>query len=219
MQDIYLLVSGPLAWAAWAIFLFGSIYKIWKTLDTAKKKEQVLFSYVSLKYGLRSIINWSIPFNTVNMRLNPALTAISFFFHIAFFVLLLFVSAHQVMLGEGFGISWFTIPDTLANILAFGVLGACIFFAARRLTVPEVKYVTDWTDFALLILVVAPFVTGILAYYQIGNYMLMIILHMLFAEAVLVAIPFTRLSHMLLAPLTRAYIGSEFGMVRNVKDW
>jgi hypothetical protein len=42
---------------------------------------------------------------------------------------------------------------------------------------------------------------------------------MLSAELLLVAIPFTRLSHMLLAPLTRAYIGSEFGMVRHVKDW
>lgn len=219
MQNLYLLVSGPLAWAAWAIFFFGSIYKIWKTIDEAKKKEKVILSYVSFKHALRSIVNWSIPYNTVNMRLNPAMTAVSFFFHIAFFVLLIFIPAHQIMIEEGFGLGWFTISDTLANILAFGVLGACIFFAARRLTLPEVKYVTDWTDFALLALVAAPFVTGILAYYQIGNYMLMIILHMLFAEAILVAIPFTRLSHMLLAPLTRGYMGSEFGLVRNVKDW
>ncbi|UTF50870.1 respiratory nitrate reductase subunit gamma [Desulfomicrobium sp. ZS1] len=219
MQDVYLLVSGPLAWAAWTIFVLGSIYKIWSTLNTARKKDQVLLNYVSFRYGMRSIINWSIPFNTVNMRLNPVFTGIAFFFHIAFFVLLIFVSAHQIMIEEGFGIGWFTIPDFVADILAFAVIGACIFFAVRRVMRPEVSYVTDWTDFALLALVAAPFVTGVLAYHQLGNYMLMVVLHMVSAELLLVAIPFTRLSHMLLAPLTRAYIGSEFGMVRHVKDW
>ena len=219
MQDVYLLVSGPLAWAAWTIFVLGSIYKIWSTLSTAKKKDQVLLNYGSFRYGLRSIINWSIPFNTVNMRLNPIFTGVAFFFHIAFFALLIFVSAHQIMIEEGFGIGWFTIPDAVADILAFAVIGACIFFAVRRVIRPEVSYVTDWTDFALLSLVAAPFVTGVLAYHQLGDYMLMVVLHMVSAELLLVAIPFTRLSHMLLAPLTRAYIGSEFGMVRHVKDW
>ena len=219
MQDVYLLVSGPLAWAAWTIFVLGSIYKIWSTLNTARKKDQVLLNYVSFRYGMRSIINWSIPFNTVNMRLNPVFTGIAFFFHIAFFALLIFVSAHQIMIEEGFGIGWFTIPDFVADIIAFAVIAACIFFGVRRVVRPEVSYVTDWTDFALLSLVAAPFVTGVLAYHQLGNYMLMVVLHMLSAELLLVAIPFTRLSHMLLAPLTRAYIGSEFGMVRHVKDW
>jgi hypothetical protein len=32
-------------------------------------------------------------------------------------------------------------------------------------------------------------------------------------------IPFTRIAHMLYFPLTRAYMGSEFGYVRNAKDW
>ena len=219
MQDVYLLVSGPLAWAAWTIFVLGSIYKIWSTLNTARKKDKVLLNYVSFRYGMRSIINWSIPFNTVNMRLNPISTGVAFFFHIAFFALLIFVSAHQIMIEEGFGIGWFTIPDFVADIIAFAVIAACIFFGVRRVVRPEVSYVTDWTDFALLSLVAAPFVTGVLAYHQLGNYMLMVVLHMLSAELLLVAIPFTRLSHMLLAPLTRAYIGSEFGMVRHVKDW
>lgn len=219
MQDVYLFVSGPLAWAAWTIFVLGSIYKIWSTLNTARKKDKVLLNYVSFRYGMRSIINWSIPFNTVNMRLNPIFTGVAFFFHIAFFALLIFVSAHQIMIEEGFGIGWFTIPDFVADIIAFAVIAACIFFGVRRVVRPEVSYVTDWTDFALLSLVAAPFVTGVLAYHQLGNYMLMVVLHMLSAELLLVAIPFTRLSHMLLAPLTRAYIGSEFGMVRHVKDW
>jgi len=87
------------------------------------------------------------------------------------------------------------------------------------MTVPEVKYVTSASDFAIILLAAAPFVTGILAYHQVLGTQLMTILHIVSGEAMLAAIPFTRLSHMLYAPLTRAYIGSEFGAVRHARDW
>ncbi len=47
----------------------------------------------------------------------------------------------------------------------------------------------------------------------------MLILHIVTGASVLVAIPFTRLSHMLWFVFTRAYMGSEFGAVRNARDW
>ena len=84
---------------------------------------------------------------------------------------------------------------------------------------PEVKSVTFWSDYILLSIVAAPFITGFLAYHQWFGYKFMLILHMLTGEIMLAAIPFTRLSHMLFFPFTRAYMGSEFGAVRRVKDW
>jgi hypothetical protein len=35
----------------------------------------------------------------------------------------------------------------------------------------------------------------------------------------LMVIPFTRLSHMLFFFFSMAYMGSEFGAVRNARDW
>jgi len=219
MERIYAFVSGPLAWIAWTVFVVGSIYRIWHLIKLAKEKEQVLFSYISLKYAIRSIINWSIPWNTTNMRLHPIFVGVAFLFHIGFFLILAFLSAHVILLEEGVGIGWPTLPDLVADVLAFAVLGACIFFGVRRVVRPEVAFVTDWTDFALLGLVAAPFLTGILAYHQWGDPLLVTLLHILSAELLIASIPFTRLSHMLFAPFTRGYIGSEFGMVRHVKDW
>jgi len=46
-----------------------------------------------------------------------------------------------------------------------------------------------------------------------------LILHILSGEIMLMAIPFTRLSHMLFFWFTRAYMGCEFGLVRNARDW
>lgn len=45
------------------------------------------------------------------------------------------------------------------------------------------------------------------------------IVHILSGEFMLIIIPFSRFSHMIFAPLTRAYAGSEFGNVRNARDW
>ena len=47
----------------------------------------------------------------------------------------------------------------------------------------------------------------------------MVILHVVAGEIMLAAIPFTRLSHVVFAVFTRAYMGSEFGGVRHARDW
>jgi nitrate reductase gamma subunit len=89
----------------------------------------------------------------------------------------------------------------------------------RRVTQPEVKFVTSTSDFVILAIVAAPFVTGFLAHHQWLSYPLVMCLHVLAGDIMLAAIPFTRLSHMLFSPFTRAYMGSEFGKVRHARDW
>jgi len=118
-----------------------------------------------------------------------------------------------------FGVSYVTIPDNVADIMTLVVIGACLFFAGRRITQPEVRYITTPQDWVALVIVLAPFLTGFLAYHQLLDYDLMIILHVVAGEIMLAAIPFTRLSHMVFAVFTRAYMGSEFGGVRHARDW
>ena len=111
------------------------------------------------------------------------------------------------------------LPDSVADVMTLVVIASCIFFLIRRLTSPEVKFVTSVSDYVILAIVAAPFITGFLAYHQWVGYQLIAILHILSGEIMLMAIPFTRLSHMLFSPLTRAYMGSEFGGIKNAKDW
>jgi nitrate reductase gamma subunit len=123
------------------------------------------------------------------------------------------------MIDESWNLSWWTLSDHAAKIMTVIVIACCIFFLIRRLVSPEVQYVTSASDFTILAIVAAPFITGFAAYYQWFDYQVVVILHILSGEIMLVAIPFTRLSHMLFAPLTRAYMGSEFGGVRHARDW
>jgi len=219
MNSLYNFVSGPLAWAAFIIFIGGCLCRLVSLLVLVHKKEKFIYTYMSWKYSLRSILHWITPFGTTNWRRHPALTIATFAFHICLIVTPIFLLAHVVLVDEAFGASWWTLPDGLAVVMTLIVIGGCVFFLVRRLVSPEVRYVTSASDYVILAIAAAPFITGLIAYYQWFAYPFFAILHVVSGEVMLIAIPFTRLSHMLFAPLTRAYMGSEFGGIRQAKDW
>jgi len=219
MDELYRLATGPLAWAAFIIFIGGSLFRLIHLMALVHRKEKFIYAYMSLKFSLRSIIHWLAPFATVNWRLHPWLTIVTFAFHICLVVTPVFLLAHVVLWDEAWSVSWWALPDWLAVIMSVIVMAGCVFFFVRRLVTPEVAYVTSASDYAILALVAAPFVTGLIAYFQWFDVRLFTLLHVLSGEAMLVAIPLTRISHMLFAPLTRAYMGSEFGAIRHARDW
>jgi nitrate reductase gamma subunit len=219
MHQVYNFVSGPLVWVAFIVFIGGSLFRLVSMIRLVNQKEKWIFSYMSWKYSLRSIMHWITPFATVNMRKHPVMTLVTFVFHLCLLITPVFLMAHIILWEEAWSISWMALPNGLADVMAFLVVGGCLFFLVRRLKQPEVQYVTSASDYVILAIVAAPFVTGIMVYHQWLNYQVMTILHIISGEIMLVAIPFTRLSHMLFSPFTRAYMGSEFGGIRHARDW
>ena len=217
-MDIYELVRGPLAWVALTIFVLGSVYRIGFLLYTGKK-ETVLDPAKSAADALRSILHGLIPFGSTYMRRQPLLTIISFIFHLCVVILPIFLLAHIVLWYESWEIQWWSLPDLLADIMALGVILACVYFMARRLLIREVKQVTRPMDFGLLAIILLTFLTGFLAYHQWGPYRPMLILHIISSEILLVVLPFSKLGHMLYFAFSRAYMGSEFGKHLEARDW
>jgi nitrate reductase gamma subunit len=140
-------------------------------------------------------------------------------FHIGLVSAPIVLRAHVSRVAEALHFSSWALPDAWADVLTVVVIIGCVFFLVRRLTQPEVKFVTSASDFVILAIVAAPFITGFIAYHQWIDYPVMMVLHVVAGEVLLVSIPFTRLSHMLFSPFTRAYMGSEFGKVRHARDW
>jgi nitrate reductase gamma subunit len=219
MHAFYAFVAGPLAWVAFILFFGGILFRLIQLLLHVQKTEKFIFTYMNLKYSLRSILHWIIPFGTVNWRRHPVLTVATFVFHLCLLVTPIFLLGHIVLIDEAWNLSWWSLPDAVADAMTVLVIVCCIFFLVRRLTQPEVKFVTDASDYVILLITAAPFVTGFLVYHQLGGPGWMTILHMLSGEIMLAAIPFTRLSHMIFSVFTRAYMGSEFGGVRHARDW
>ena len=219
MHDIYYFVSGPMVWISFIVLIVGSLYRLINLIMLVNRKERFIFSYMSWKYSLRSILHWITPFATENWRRKPVLTIVTFSFHICLIIVPIFLLSHNILWDESWDIGWWSLPGSLADVLTVIVIGGCIFFVVRRLKSAEVHFVTSTSDYIILAIVAAPFVTGFFAYHQWFDYRVLTILHILAGELMIMAIPFTRLSHMLFSPLTRAYMGSEFGGIRHAKDW
>ncbi|NNG00469.1 MAG: nitrate reductase [Desulfobacteraceae bacterium] len=219
MHTAYDMLTGPCAWTAFILFFGGCLYRLIKMLWLVWKKERFIFSYMSLRYSLRSLVHWMVPFMAVNWRRQPVLTIATFAFHLCLILTPLFVSAHIILWEEAWQFSWWMLPDGLADAMTMVVIVCAGYFFIRRLVSPEVRYVTGPSDWIILSIVAAPFISGFLAYHQWFAYRFFTMFHIFSGEVMLVAIPFTRLSHMIISPFTRAYMGSEFGKIRHARDW
>ena len=219
MHDIYNFVTGPLVWISFIIFAGGCLYKFVTMAMLAKKKDPLVFVYMDLKYALRSILRWLTPFGTTNMRNHPYTTVVVFVFHILLIFIPFFVSAHIVLFNESFNVSWWSLPNSLSDFFTLLIILSCVFFLLRRLRLPEVKFLTTFSDYIILAIVAAPFITGFWVYHQLPGSVFVTILHILSGEIMLIAIPFTKLNHAIFFPFVRGYTGSEFGGVRNAVDW
>jgi len=216
--SLYNFVRGPLVWIAFIVFIGGSIYKIRELLLLAKK-EKVVYPYMSLNFTLRSLLHWLVPFASANWRRRPVITIVTFLFHIGLVLLPIFLLSHNLLIYESWGITWWTVSEGLADIMTMIVIGCCGFFFLRRIFAPEVRFVTFADDYLILAIAFLPFISGFLAYHQwLLPHKTMVILHMIFGSLMLIAIPFTRLGHMLYFFLTRAYMGSDQGY-RHSQDW
>ncbi len=211
-------VSGPLVWVGILGFLGGCAYKVAALLRLARREKTVLPTF-DLRYGARSVGHWSYPFGSRSSRLHPFFTLSSFAFHVCLLLTPLLVMGHAVLWESAWGVSWWSLPPGPADAMTLVVLAGGALFLLRRLTAPEVRNVTTLADVGLLLLVLAPFATGLVARMQWLPPRGALLLHIVCGVAWLLAIPFTRLVHMMWFFFSRAYMGSEFGAVRNARDW
>ncbi len=219
IHEIYSFLRGPMVGVAFTVFLAGSFFRLISMWRLAKKKDGLIFSYISIFFALRSIVHWILPFAGVSMRKHPAMTIVAFLFHVCLFAVPIFLSAHVILFKESWDISWWRLPDMAAEIMSWSVIGSCLFFLGRRIFLPEVRYLTSLSDYLILAAVAVPFISGLWSYHQWAAFQVVMIVHIISGEIMLMIIPFTRLSHMLFFPFTRGYMGSEFGAVRHAKDW
>jgi nitrate reductase gamma subunit len=216
---MYEFVTGPLAWIAFGIFIIGMTVKVISVIRLASKKDKVVFNHWSWGWSFRSVYRWLIPFGSRSMREKPVLTIVFFVFHVCLLAVPIFLLGHNILWDERWGITWWSFSETSADYLTLLLMAAAIVLILRRIVLPEVRIVTTAYDYLLLAIAVAPFVTGYFAYHQWFDYKTVLIIHILCGEIMLIAIPFTKLSHMILFFFTRAHIGSEMGERRGAKTW
>ncbi len=212
---IYEFLTGPMMWTTVLIFAAGMLYKT----------GQIFYLVRSGRYP-------GIPLYNPNARFyksfessmpgrHPFTTLVSVVFHMALFAVPLFLNGHNIMLDAGIGISLPMMPDHIADNLTVIYLGCCMYFLLRRTLVRRVRALTFFKDYLILILVSMPFLTGFMAYHRLLSYDILLNCHIISGQLMLIAIPFTRLIHMVVFFLLRLPPGRKVsgGFTHDERVW
>lgn len=214
----YDLVSGPLAWFAFLVFFIGMIVRSVLYVKGLDSRIDGISYGVNTSYGIKtavkSVFYWLLPFGSRSWRIHPLMTILTFIFHISLLLTPFFLLAHNIILKERWGIWLFTIPESTADLLTIAVIVCALVLLLRRIVLKEVRIITKASDYLVLIIAVAPFVTGLFAFHQASNYQLWLIAHIISSEIMLIAVPFTKLSHCFLFFFTRVQLGMDYGIKR-----
>ena len=215
-MDFFLFVEGPLLWIAFLTFFIGSILRAALFLSVSRKKDKIIYQYFSWKYVLATFGRWLLPLNKDVIK-NPIFTILGYMFHICLIVVPIWFSGHISLWEESrFEWSWTPIPDGLADWMTLIFLAIALFFLLRRIISADIRLLSTFSDYLLIVVVALPFITGyFLTHGTVDNIGFLgeniQLIHMLSGELMLILIPFTKLSHFVLFFFSRGATAIEFG--------
>lgn len=215
-MDFYSFVEGPLLWIASLTFIIGSLFKAALFFYVSRKTDKIIYQHFSWKYVLATFGRWLLPLNRDVVK-NPIFMPLTYIFHICLIVVPIWLSGHINLWEESrFEWSWTPIPDGLADWMTLIFLAIAIFFLLRRIFSADIRLLSTFSDYFLLVVTALPFLTGYFLTHEtldgvgfLGENMTLI--HMLSGELMLILIPFTKLSHFILFFFSRGASGIEFG--------
>lgn len=231
LASMYEFIRGPLAWFAFLVFLAGSAYQVGRFFRLTRLRMKGPGSKPRISAPEKASMGRR-PFTSSVARLlarlrvsvwgwSPVTLAVSTVFHVLLFLVPVFLLVHNSLFMELWGVSLcpHVLSDFAADALTLSVFACGVFFLGRRIFLARVRAISDAGDYLVLLITLAPFLTGFLAVKNVFDYRMMVIMHILSVEILWMALPFTRLNHMILFFLNRFLIGHEYGLGRGLRRW
>jgi nitrate reductase gamma subunit len=201
---------GPLFRLSFAVMILGLLRVLILTLaGMIEAYRQNPDKLVPWKERARNTIAWLFPIRRLWTK-RPVYGSASFLFHIGLILVPLFLAAHVLLWKQSVGFAWPSIPQKLADWLTLVVIVTGLGLFLGRLLHPGGRKISRHQDYMWLLLLVIPFATGyICSNAMVGpkTYQGVMLLHIYSADLILVMIPFTKIAHCVLAPLSQFVTG------------
>lgn len=193
---------GPFFYFALAFMVLGLARHVALTIwELARNIERSGDRRLTWSAIARAQLKWLFPVTKVNNK--PGYSATTVAFHVSLLVVPIFFAGHIVLIERGIGFSWPALPNSLADLLTCVVVATAVILVVLRATDRTRRALSRFQDYALPLVVAAPFLTGLLLRHATINplsFEAMYLLHVVSANIVLILIPITKLSHCALMP-------------------
>ncbi|MDH3280871.1 MAG: hypothetical protein OEQ18_07055 [Gammaproteobacteria bacterium] len=213
MMEIEFLnwVRGPGMQIALAIFLIGMAYRLLENYLIGRAKMLADPKGDEWRHGVNTV--WRRSSAHPNLTTRGHFTLVSgYIFHLAFLITLFFFAQHIEMFRSLIGFGWPALPPLVITITAVLGIASLIAVLVHRITDPVKRMLSDFQDYLTWLLTFLPLITGFLLITQSSlPYKGLLAAHILSFELLLVAIPLTKLSHMITVVVARWYNGAIAG--------
>ncbi len=207
MEGLLEFVEGPLFRFTFAVMILGLIRVFVLSLINgfeAKKKakeKKIPMHYVN-KLTFGNLFLWR------SIRTRPIFAIVSILFHIGLILTPLLLYDHILLFDNSAGISWFflALPKTAADYLTLLAIVTGIILVIMRTSSQVSRTISRKQDFLWPLILIVPFVTGYVCSNFVTSpqaYDAFILVHMLSGEFIFVLLPFTKIAHCVLMPISQ----------------
>ncbi len=210
MEALLEFARGPLFRLSLAVMVLGLIrivaldlFGAWMAYRRAGDKT-IPWGFVG-----RRTLRWMFPIKHAFTN-RPVYGLLSIVFHIGLLLVPLFLYAHVELWRSSLGFGWWTLPKTVADILTITTIITALGLLVGRLTSGASRFISRLQDFMWPLLIALPFVSGLIcanATLSAGAYQALMLTHILAAELILTLMPFTKIAHCVLQPLSQLISG------------
>lgn len=206
MADLLEFARGPLFRLSLAIMLLGLARIIALDLVAAYRAyRRAGDKQLPWKFIIKRTLQWFFPVNRV-MTSRPVYSVLSILFHIGLLLVPLFLFAHVELWRGVLGFGWPAIPKAWADWLTLMTIAAAAALVIGRIASRASRFLSRKQDFLWPIVLLIPFASG----YVCANiavapkvYQFSMLLHVLSANVIFVLLPFTKIAHCVLMPLSQ----------------
>jgi nitrate reductase gamma subunit len=196
---------GPLFWTALAFMILGLARHLGLTLWQAYRVRRAAGDpRIAVGQVARATAGWLLPVRRLGNRWPYSLTTLAF--HAGVILVPLFLAGHVELWRRATGLSWPALPNAVATALTVTVLAGALAIVAQRALSRVTRSLGRVQDYALPLVIAIPFASGLLVMHPAWNPFgagATLLVHVLAGDLVLVLVPLTKLSHMVLLPLTQ----------------
>ena len=215
-------IRGQLISIAFVVFVLGLIFHFIQFFRLTRKKEWA-YPPLEIKSQKKTAGKWVASclasLNGTLWKTDPLMTIMTSVFHVFLIGVPLLLVGHNMLLGQSWGFSLWSLPESVTDVSTVVVLVCGAFFLGRRVFLARVRAIATAYDYLVLLIAVAPFLTGYFAYHQWFDYRTVMTVHILSGVAMFITIPLTKLGHMLFFFLYRFLIGTEYSFARGARAW
>jgi nitrate reductase gamma subunit len=210
-MDFLAWVRGPAFDIALAVFVVGMLVRLLEIFLLGRRPNYAQARGGEWGPGLRTMVSRSLA-DPGTFKRAPFNVIVGWIWHVGFLIALLLFVPHIELVKKTLGIGWPGLPNPVVDAASAIAIVALVAMLIHRVQHPVMRFLSTFEDYLTWTLTLLPLLTGYLAYHRLINpYPLALGLHILSIELLLIAFPFTKLTHAVTAFIARWYNGAIFG--------